>query len=218
MPFFLYFFPRCLIDFYMKFISFDLETTGFIAGVDKIVEIGAVRFINGEVEAVFSTLVNPERDIPVAASNVNGITDNMVKDKPTIDRILAPFAEFCGDDIIVAHNAGFDYQFLTSDIVRLESTAPKGVVLDTCSMSRKVFPGLPNYKLGTLVQHLNIPAGQFHRAEEDAIYCGRLFIEMIKKMSGGLTLPPIQNLVAMSGKTELRFPFITPKPKQLGLF
>lgn len=201
----------------MRFVSFDLETTGFISGVDRIVEIGAVRFNNGKADAVFSTLVDPEREIPEAASRVNGITNDMLVGKPTIDKLLNSFAEFCGEDIIVAHNAPFDFQFLAADITKYESQAPKGVVLDTCVMARKVFPGLPNYKLGTLVQHLDIPTTQFHRAEEDASYCGQLFAHIIKKMTGGYDLPPIENLVALSGKSELRFPVIVPQPKQLNL-
>jgi len=202
----------------MTFISFDLETTGFIAGLDRIVEIGAIRYVNGVAEGVFSTLVDPQIEIPEAASRVNGISNDMVQGKPTIEKLLPAFAEFCQNDIMVAHNANFDFQFLTSEIVRFESPAPKGVVLDTCNMARKILPGLANYKLGTLVQHLEIPSTAFHRAEEDANYCGQLFIKLIEKMSGGLVLPPIENLVAISGKTPLLFPQITPKPKQLGLF
>lgn len=201
----------------MRFISFDLETTGFISGVDRITEIGAVRFVDGKVDAVFSTLVDPQREIPADATRVTGITNEMVEGKPTIDKLLEPFAEFCGDDIIVAHNAPFDYQFLASDITKYESAAPSGVILDTCTMARKVLPGLPNYKLGTLVQHLKIPSTGFHRAEEDASYCGQLFVHMIKKMSGGMQLPPLENLITLSGKTELRFPVIVPQPKQLDL-
>ena len=63
----------------MKFIAFDLETTGFIPGVDRIVEIGAVRFVDEQVEAVFSTLVDPQMGVPKEATEVNGITDDMLK-------------------------------------------------------------------------------------------------------------------------------------------
>lgn len=202
----------------MRFISFDLETTGFIAGVDKIVEIGAIRFTNGVPDATFCTLIDPKVEIPEAASRVNGIFNAMVAGKPTIDRVLGPFADFCGDDILVAHNANFDFQFLAADIVRLETPAPKGVLLDTCNMARKIIPGLPNYKLGTLIQHLKIESSNFHRAEEDATYCGNLFLSLINKMTGGLELPPIENLITLSGKNELRFPQIVPRLKQLGLF
>lgn len=201
----------------MTFISFDLETTGFIAGVDQIVEIGAVKFVDGSPDSVFATLINPGIEIPEAASRVNGIQNEMVEGKPTIDRLLEPFAEFCGDDLIVAHNAAFDFQFLAADIQKHESPAPKGIVLDTCNIARKIMPGLPNYKLGTLVQHLGIESTNFHRAEEDANYCGQLFIKLVQKMTGSLSLPPIENLVTLTGKDELRFPQVTPKPKQLHL-
>lgn len=200
----------------MKFIAFDLETTGTVAGVDRIVEIGAVRFNGLQPEGVYSTLIDPERPIPPGASQVNGITDDMVAGKPKIDTLLDSFAEFCGDLPVVAHNAPFDSQFLIADIKRYESPAPKGVILDTLPIARKVFPGLPNYKLGTLVHHLGIPTTNFHRAEEDASYCGKLFIKMVEKISPGIT-PPIDNLVALTGKSELRFPQIERQPQQMSL-
>lgn len=202
----------------MRFIAFDLETTGTVPGVDQIVEIGAVRFVNGQVEAVFSTLVDPLRSIPPGASAVNGITDDMVKGKPTIDTLLTSFAEFCGDDHLVAHNASFDAQFVLADLKKHEMAAPRGVILDTLSISRKVFPGLPNYKLGTLVQHLKIPTTDFHRAEEDATYCGKLFQEMTKRISINGQPPALENLIALTGKPEYRFPQIERKPKQMDLF
>jgi DNA polymerase-3 subunit epsilon len=202
----------------MRFIAFDVETTGTVPGVDQIIEIGAIRFINNQIEAVFSTLIDPLRPIPAAASAVNKISDDMVSGKPTIDKVLDSFAEFCGSDIIVAHNAPFDAQFLTSDIRKHESTAPHGIVIDTLSISRKVFPGLPNYKLGTLVQHLNILTTDFHRAEEDASYCGQLFINLLKRISVNGKPPAIENLVALTGKPVLKFPQIEKKPKQMEMF
>lgn len=202
----------------MRFIAFDLETTGTVPGVDQIVEIGAVRFIDGQPEAIFSTLVDPQRAIPPGASAVNGITDDMVKGKPLIDSLLPSFAEFCGDDIMVAHNAPFDSQFLIADIKKFETPAPKGVILDSLPIARKVFPGLPNYKLGTLVQHLKIPTSNFHRAEEDATYLGHMFHQMIKRISIGGQAPQISNLIALTGKPELRFPQIVRQPKQMDFF
>ena len=201
----------------MKFIAFDIETTGTVAGVDRIVEIGAVRFNDGVVESIFSTLINPGIPIPPGASAVNGIKDDMLIGKPSIDSVLEPFAEFCGQDPLVAHNAPFDFQFLLADFKKHELVTPGGVVLDTLTISRKVFPGLANYKLGTLVQHLKIPSGQFHRAEEDATYCGRLFCELVKRISVNGLPPALANLVALTGKPEVRFPVIEKKPKQLDL-
>lgn len=202
----------------MRFIAFDLETTGTVPGVDQIVEIGAVRFIDGQPEAIFATLIDPLRPIPPGASAVNGISDDMVKGKPLIDSILPAFAEFCGEDILVAHNAPFDSQFLIADIKKHETTAPKGVILDSLPIARKVFPGLPNYKLGTLVQHLKIPTSNFHRAEEDATYLGHMFSQMMKRISIGGQAPQVGNLIALTGKPELRFPQIVRQPKQMDFF
>lgn len=202
----------------MRFIAFDLETTGTLPGVDRIVEIGAVRFIDGQVEAVFSTLVDPLRPIPPGASAVNGISDDMVAGKPVIESLLEPFTEFCADDVLIAHNAAFDYGFLNSEYTRHEVRTPRGVVLDSYPMAKKVFPGLANYKLGTLVQHLQIDAKGFHRAEADATYCAQLLLKMVERITGsGSAWPPLANLVALTGKAELRFPVIEPQPKQLSL-
>jgi DNA polymerase-3 subunit epsilon len=203
----------------MDFVAFDLETTGFLPGVDKLVEIGAVKFQQGQPVAVFATLIDPETSIPEGASRVNGITDAMVVGKPKIQTLLDPLAEFCGDLPMVAHNAPFDFQFLSADIKKFESRAARGPVLDTLALSRKLFPGLPNHKLGTLVEHLKIPATQFHRAEQDACYCGQLFWTILLRMGGEQgRFPPLENLIALCGKSPLQFPQIVPQPKQLGLF
>ncbi len=187
-------------------------------GVDRIVEVGAVRYVNGEVDAVFSTLVDPLISIPAGASAINGITDDMVVGKPRIEECLGGLTEFCADDIMIAHNAAFDMGFLLSDYKKFEVRTPRGLILDSYPMSKKIFPGLANYKLGTLVQHLQIDAGGFHRAEADATYCAKILLKMIERMTGShLSWPPFPNLIALTGKPEIRFPLIEPQPKQLNL-
>ncbi len=199
----------------MKFIGFDIETTGFIPGVDAITEIAAVRFDNGEPIEMFVSLVNPGRSIPEAAERISGIGEAMVKDAPKIETLLDGFADFCGDDIIVAHNANFDFQFVAHDIQKHESKAPKGFVLDTLALSKKIIPGLMNYKLGTIVQHLNIPTDVFHRAQADATYCGNLFYKILQRMNVNGQPPALENLIQISGK-PLKFPQIERQPKQMG--
>lgn len=201
----------------MKYIAFDLETTGFLPGVEQITEIGAVKFENGKPVARFATLVNPRKSIPAEVVKVTGITDDMVKDSPFIEDLLPQFAEFCGEDIIVAHNAPFDVQFLTADIKKYESAAPKGIILDTLTMAKKIIPGMANYKLGTLVTHFDIVSTDFHRAEEDASYCGQVFWRLVEKVASNGTLPAIENLITLSGEKNLSFPQIERQPKQLGL-
>jgi DNA polymerase III subunit epsilon len=202
----------------MDFIAFDLETTGTVAGVDRIVELGAVRFINGEVEAAFSTLVNPGLPIPPEATRVNKITNDMVKGKPAIDCLLKPFTDFCGSLPLVAHNAPFDTAFLLSDYKLYQNPAPRGIILDTLPIARKLLPGLPNYRLGTLVTHFNIASGDFHRAQEDATYCGYLFLNLLRKIHDDISQIDTENLVRLTGRQAHYFPLIERQPQQLDLF
>lgn len=201
----------------IRFIAFDLETTGTVPGVDQIIEVGAVRFVNGQPDALYSTLVDPGIAIPKGASAVNGIFDEMVKGKPKIETLLESFSEFCADDPLVAHNANFDAQFLLSDYRKYEFATPRGVVLDTLPIARKVFPGLANYKLTSLIQHLKITMGTAHRAEDDAAACGQLFLELTRRISVGGQPPALENLITLTGKPAFFFPVIERKPKQLDL-
>jgi DNA polymerase-3 subunit epsilon len=202
----------------MKFIAFDLETTGIKPQQDMIVEVGAVLFDGSKSLSTFGRLVDPGIPIPPDASAVNGITDEMVRGKPRIAEVLAEFTDFCGDIPLVAHNAPFDYKFLLDDVKLLRAAAPKGVVLDTLPLARKVFPGLPNYKLWTLVRHFNFPSGTFHRAEEDSSYCGLLFDKIIQTLEMRREPCSVADLVRMGGKEELRFPQYKAQPDQLDLF
>ena len=118
---------------------------------------------------------------------------------------------------LVAHNAPFDTQFLVSDILKCESSAPLGAVLDTLPIARKVFPGLANYKLGTLTEHLGIPSGQFHRAEEDASYCGYVLLKIIEKITTPGRPCDLENLILLTGRPEFRFPVVDRTYKQLSL-
>jgi DNA polymerase-3 subunit epsilon len=202
----------------MKFVAFDLETTGIQPRTDAIVEVGAVRFEGDEPVETFCTLVNPGRSIPPEASAVNGITDEMIAEQPTIQIVLADLADFCGDLPLVAHNAPFDFKFLRKAVENCKSRAPSGVVLDSCALARIIFPGMINYKLGTLVNHFEFPAGSFHRAEEDSVYCGRLFariLETLEKAGQSATVPALLNLLKQS---PMKFPQYESRPEQLGLF
>ncbi|MDF7798061.1 3'-5' exonuclease [Pontiellaceae bacterium B1224] len=203
----------------MKFIAFDLETTGTKPSEDMIVEVGAVMFDGNRAVKGYGKLVDPGIPIPQEASAVNGITDDMLIGKPKISEVLAEFAEFCGDLPLVAHNAPFDYKFMLEDIKLNKSVAPGGVVLDTLPLARKVFPNLPNYKLWTLTRHFNFPSGTFHRAEEDSSYCGLLFAKIVETLEMRGEPCSEQDLIAlMGGKEEMRFPTFAPEPDQLDLF
>ncbi len=94
------------------YVVFDIETTGFSAISDKIIEIGAVKVEEGRIVERFSTFVNPKRPIPFRITNLTGITDEMVLDAPSIEEALPAFLEFTEGAVLVAHNAGFDMRFI----------------------------------------------------------------------------------------------------------
>jgi DNA polymerase-3 subunit epsilon len=202
----------------MDFIAFDLETTGIQPKTDSIVEIGAVHFRNGIPAETFCTLINPGRPIPPEASAVNGITDEMVADQPIIQTVLTELADFCGDLPLVAHNAPFDFKFLLAAVEKHRGRAPKGVVLDSCALARIVFPGMFNYKLGTLVRHFGFPNGTFHRAEEDSVYCGMLFTRIVEALEKAGQLASVHALLALTKQPPMQFPQYEKRPEQLGLF
>lgn len=203
----------------MKFVAFDLETTGTKPSENMIVEVGAVRFDGAKAEEGFGVLIDPGIPIPADASAVNGITDEMVRGKPKIADVLGDFADFCGDLPLVAHNAPFDFKFLLEDVKLHKAVAPGGVVLDTLPLARKVFPGLPNYKLWTLTRHFNFPSGTFHRAEEDSSYCGLLFAKIVETLEMRGEPCSESDLVKLMGnKEEMRFPVFQNEVNQLDLF
>ena len=94
------------------YVVFDIETTGFSAMKDKIIEIGAVRVEDGKITDRFSQFVNPQIPIPFRIQQLTSINDSMVQDAPTIDKVLPEFEQFCRGAVMVAHNAGFDMSFI----------------------------------------------------------------------------------------------------------
>lgn len=202
----------------MNFVAFDLETTGIQPEEDAIVEVGAVKFLDGLPQAPFSTLVNPQRLIPQDAIAVHGISNEDVRDQPPIREVLAPFADYCGDLPLVAHNARFDFKFLEAAVKREKARAPTGVVLDTHALSKKVFPGLINYRLETLTKHFEFPNTVFHRAYEDAEYCGKIFLRILETLEKNRLSTSVPALLALSELKELRFPQVAVQAQQLGLF
>ena len=199
----------------MEFVSFDLETTGTLSHLDQIVELGAVRFKRGQAQESYQQLVSINSPIPKQASAINGITDDMLKGKPSIEKVLPDFARFCGDSLMVAHNAPFDFQFLLRAIEEHQTPAPRGPVFDTCQLARRSFPGLANYKLSTLCHYFNIESKDFHRAKADAAYCGQLFVHILKK--NACNAYDIKTLSKIAERQPLKFPVFL-QQDQLSLF
>lgn len=147
---------------------FDLETTGTSYKSDAIIEISAVKVIDGKVAAQFTSLVNPGLPISVYATAVNGITDDMVADAPIIDDALADFLDFVGDMILVGHNIhSFDMKFICRDAMRIWGKNVGNDYVDTLPLARKYLPQLSNHKLTDLAMHYGIDPEGAHRALYD---------------------------------------------------
>lgn len=166
------------------FTALDFETTGLYPASDRIVEIGAVKFNLSGDEYLFSGLINPGIPMPVKASEVNGIYDSMLEDKPEADDIFPDFIEFIDGTALIAHNIGFDASFLLSTAAILDLKVPDLPCLDTLHLSRHFLPGLRSYSLGNIAASLGIDIENAHRAEDDAEACRKIFMECIAKVDG----------------------------------
>ena len=170
----------------------DLETTGFSPVTEKITEVGIMKIQNGEVLDSFSCFVNPEKPIPERVVEVTHITDDMVKDAETIDKVFPKILEFCKDSVIVAHNAAFDVGFL-KHVAKELGYEFDFTYVDTLALSRKVFPNLKKHKLGKIAEYLNIKVEVAHRALDDVDTTVKVYNEMIKilKERGAKTVEDI---------------------------
>ncbi|MDO5382436.1 MAG: PolC-type DNA polymerase III [Eubacteriales bacterium] len=163
------------------FVVFDLETTGFSALVDRIIEIGAVKVKNGEIIDRFSTFVNPKVPISFRIENLTGISDSMVMDAPVIEEVLPKFLEFCKDCVLVAHNAEFDTSFIIHNAENLGLDIDL-TYIDTVLLSQFLIPNLHNYKLDTLTKHLNVVLENHHRAVDDAEATACIYIKLVEML------------------------------------
>lgn len=188
---------------YDRFVVFDTETTGLAPYRDRIVEIGAVRFVDYEPVERFTVLINPERPIPPEVSDINGITDDMVAYSPTISQVLPAFEEFVGSDNLIAHNLHFDLKFMFYSGSNLFDVKRK--YFDTLEQAqrllrrpRRVYDpdtdswgpdyysdyDVENHKLDTLCDYYDIRRAQEHRADSDALATGDLFLHLVVEKQG----------------------------------
>lgn len=193
-----------------EFVVFDLETTGFSNINDKITEIGAVKIRDFEIVDRFSELVNPEKDISYRVQELTGITNEMVKDKPTIEEILPKFMEFVGDDVLVAHNADFDTGFIMQKC-KEQGLEYKNKKVDTLMLARIMLPNLKRYKLDKVAKEVGVQLLNHHRAVDDAEATANIFIKflgMLKKQ-GVEKLSDVNTVLGKVDYTKLKTHHIT---------
>ena len=192
------------------FIVFDLETTGFSNKNDKITEIGAVKIENFKVVDRFSQLINPQKDISYKVQELTGITNDLIKDKPTIEEVLPKFIEFIGDSVMVAHNADFDMGFMQQKC-REQNIEFKNTSVDTLTLARTLLPHMKRFRLNLIAKELGVPLLNHHRAVDDAEATAHIFIkflEMIQKR-GGEKLSDINTILGNIDYTKLTTNHIT---------
>ena len=175
----------------------DLETTGFSFRTEKITEVGIMKVKNGEVIDEFSCFVNPEKPIPQRVVEVTNITDDMVKDAETIDKVMPKILEFVGDSVLVAHNADFDIGFLKYNANKL-GLSLDNTYLDTLRLAKDLFPDYKKYKLGKIAENLGIKVEVAHRALDDVdttVKVLNVMLNMLKE-KGVETLDDITKKIA----------------------
>ena len=163
---------------------FDIETTGFDPTKnDKITEIAICKVRDGKIIDEFTTFINPERNIPVNVQELTHITDEMVKDAPTIEEVLPKILDFFSDSIIVAHNSDFDVSFIDYFVKKFGySDRFNNLIIDTLMIAKELYYYLPNKKLSTIVEDLGIELEGAHRAINDTRATAKMFIRMTEDL------------------------------------
>jgi len=171
-----------------SFAVVDIETTGLSRYRDKITEFSGVilrwNASSKRYDTVdeLSTLINPGVRIPSFITHLTGITNAMVKDAPAFGDASSGIRKFIGDNVVVAHNATFDYNFLDYNFKDNEMDGLVNDALCTCKLSRRLVPGLSSYKLGSVCNYFNIENSQAHRAMGDVLATRDVFNELYKYM------------------------------------
>lgn len=173
-----------------EFVVFDTETTALKTALayGKIIEIGAVKVRNNEIVEEFSVFINPEMKIPKKIVELTHITDDMVKDAETIYPVLRKFKDFCGQSVLVAHNAPFDIRFLSFYLDQIcMPMETDDVVLDTCKIDKYLFQDEASHKLEAIANRFGIIQESAHRAIDDARVTALAFIKMKELLQEEMT-------------------------------
>ena len=200
----------------LSYAVVDTETTGGSMWFgDRITEVAAVVVKNGEIAHVYEQLINPERPIPPFITALTNITWDMVRDAPTFDQVAPQLMQVLEGNVFVAHNANFDWRFLTSEISRATGHQLRGRKLCTVKIARKVLPQLSRRSLDHIARYYGVEIRNRHRAGGDAIATAKCLVRMLHDLSdrGCETWSDLQTLLrGGSRKKRKRRPPAMPTP------
>ena len=168
-----------------KYVAFDLETTGLSCKHNRIIEFGAVKVEHGIVTSSLDILINPECPIPEKITSITDITNEMVKNQPTIEEVMPKILDFISDSILVTHNARFDVSFLQENLKRMGKPLLTNPIIDTLALSRYLFPEANRHTLGALCRNMEVVYDEesAHRADYDASVLNDVWQPMIVKLT-----------------------------------
>lgn len=158
---------KSIIDFPKNFVVFDIETTGLDSAFDEIIEIAAIKIINNKVESQFESLVKPKYEIDEYITKLTGITNDMVKSAPYINKVLPEFNNFIGNFILIGHNVNFDINFIYDSLVRNNKRPISNNFIDTLRLSRKLLSELSHHRLEDLAYYFEVDCSNNHRSIKD---------------------------------------------------
>lgn len=181
-------------------VMLDFETTGLSPAMgDRITEVAALRIRDGRVVERYVSLINCNVRIPSFITGLTGITQAMVDRAPPVAQVLPQLLNFIGDDALSAHNASFDEKFLTAEAARLQLTPAHSALVCSLKLSRRVFPQLSSYKLGTLSGELGIKfRSAAHRAESDAEVAAEVLIHIGKHIGSAYGIAAVDPALLVS--------------------
>ena len=168
------------------FVVLDIETTGLSPQKGgRIIQISAVRVLNGRIRDTFTTLVNPQLKIPAKITALTGISNEDVANQPTIYHVLPNFYRFIGDAVVVAHNVEFDWDRFLRPAFQKVGIHPNNATLCTMKLFKKLMPGRGHggYRLDAMCELLHIPLEHHHRAIDDTVSTAKCLIEFIRRVT-----------------------------------
>ena len=199
----------------MRELVLDTETTGFDpAEGDRIVEVACLELVNHvQTGRHWRRYINPERDMPEAAFEVHGLSEDFLKDHPVFAEIAEDFLDFIGDDKLVIHNAEFDMRFLNAELRMLgKEPLAMGRAIDTLAIARQKYPGAPA-SLDALCRRFGIDNSErtYHGALLDCQLLAEVYLELRGGQQPGLALAG-SGSGENSGTINRERPFREPRP------